>query len=141
MLWERIAEHKIRAALAEGLFEELPGAGKPLRWEDDSLVPPAWRAAFHLLSRSGLAPAWILLDGEIRRDQQAARLAFSTAVAQLDDQGPGYGRAVDQFTQRVAEINRAIDNLNLQVPSPRLTRTHLQIDLEIAGIIRTIRGT
>ncbi len=141
IFWELIAERRIRAAFAEGQFENLPGVGKPLQWENDAMVPPSWRAAFHLLSQSGMAPAWIMLDAEIRQDQQAARQAFSMAVAQLDGQDPGYGRAVNQFTQRVAEINHAIDNLNLQVPTPHLVRARLQADLEIARIVRLLNET
>jgi hypothetical protein len=135
-LWESIVERRIREAVDDGLFENLPGAGKPLQWEDDTLVPPSWRAAFHLLSQSGLAPAWIMLDAEIRRDQLAARQALSRAIAQLDEQDPELCRAVEQFTQRVVEINRAIDDLNLQVPSPRLRRGRLRPDLEIERIVR-----
>jgi hypothetical protein len=135
-LWESIVERRIREAVDDGLFENLPGAGKPLQWEDDTLVPPSWRAAFHLLRQSGLAPAWIMLDAEIRRDQLAARQALSRAIAQLDEQDPELCRAVEQFTQRVVEINRAIDDLNLQVPSPRLGRGRLRPDLEIERIVR-----
>jgi hypothetical protein len=134
--WESIVDRRIREAFAEGLFENLPGAGKPLQWEDEALVPPSWRAAFHLLHQSGLAPAWIMLDAKIRDDVGVARQALVRAVAQLDDQDPELCRAVELFTQRVAEINRAIDALNLQVPSSRLARARLQPHFEVERIVR-----
>jgi DnaJ family protein C protein 28 len=136
MPWDWIVERRLREAVAEGLFENLPGAGKPLRWDDDTLVPLSWRAAFHLLRKSGLAPAWIMLDVEIRDDLRVARQGFSRAAELLDDQDPEYMRAVEQFAHGLAKINKAIDELNLQVPSPRLTRERLNPDREIERIIR-----
>ena len=37
--FEAIAEQRIRDALARGEFDHLPGAGKPLQLDDDSLIP------------------------------------------------------------------------------------------------------
>ncbi|MDR1360669.1 MAG: DUF1992 domain-containing protein [Deltaproteobacteria bacterium] len=53
-----IAEGKILEAQAEGLFEHLPGAGKPLALEDLSLLPPEARMAHTILKNSGFADSW-----------------------------------------------------------------------------------
>jgi hypothetical protein len=137
--WEWLADRRIRDALSEGQFDGLSGAGKPLAMEDDALVPPGWRAAFHLLRQSGLAPAWIMLDVEIRHDAQAARQAFLRAIVDLDDGEPEYARAVDRFRQRLAEINRAIDDFNLQVPVPQLARGRMRPEVEMRRIIRHVK--
>jgi hypothetical protein len=136
MLWDLIAERKLQEAFAEGLFENLSGAGKPLSWDDESLVPPGWRVAFHLLRHAGLAPPWITMDVEIRKDVRMARQAFSRVAALRRNGDPEYARAAQQFTRRVAEINQSIDELNLQVPSSQLTRLHLDPRLEIERISR-----
>jgi hypothetical protein len=136
MYWDTIVESKLREAFADGLFDDLPGAGKPLRWVEEALVPPDWRAAFHVLRQAGLAPAWIMLDASIREDQQAARQAFARAIAGFDKRDPEYRRARELFAHRLAKINAAIDELNLKVPSTQFARARLDLGLEIGRIRR-----
>jgi DnaJ family protein C protein 28 len=134
MSWHLILERRLMQAFADGLFDDLPGAGRPLLWDDESLVPPSWRAAFRLLAQSGLAPEWITLDGEIRKDLQAARRSFASAAAHLDEDDPDYARAVERLARRLGKINAAIDELNLRIPSPQLSRVHLKPAREIERI-------
>lgn len=134
MSWHWIVERKLQDAFAEGQFEDLPGAGQPLRWDDDGLVPPPWRAAFHLLRHSGLAPAWVMIDAQIRKDLAAARLEFARAIAGQGRRDSEDARAVDRFVRELSRINAAIDDLNLQVPSANLARGRLRPELEIKRI-------
>jgi len=55
-LLEAMAENKIREAMARGEFENLPGAGKPLRLEDDSMIPDDLRVAYKILRNAGCIP-------------------------------------------------------------------------------------
>ena len=48
-----VAEQKIQEALQNGVFDGLPGAGKPLVLEDLSHLPPEARMAYTLLKNSG----------------------------------------------------------------------------------------
>ncbi|MDR2124142.1 MAG: DUF1992 domain-containing protein [Desulfovibrio sp.] len=48
-----VAERKIEEAAAEGAFDDLPGAGAPLRMEDLSHLPPEMRTAYMLLRNAG----------------------------------------------------------------------------------------
>jgi hypothetical protein len=48
-----VAEQKIQQALANGEFDHLPGAGKPLMMEDLSHLPPETRMAYTILKNSG----------------------------------------------------------------------------------------
>jgi hypothetical protein len=62
---EIIAEEKIREAIARGEFANLPGAGKPLRLEDDSMVPEDLRVAYKILKNAGCIPPELELRKEI----------------------------------------------------------------------------
>ena len=53
---ELIAERKIAEAAAQGEFDALPGAGKPLDLEEDPLVPEDQRMANRILRNAGFAP-------------------------------------------------------------------------------------
>ncbi len=61
----RIAEERIREAMEKGLFDNLPGAGKPLRLDDDSRVPEDLRMAYRILKNSGYLPPELELKKEI----------------------------------------------------------------------------
>ncbi|GFM34778.1 DUF1992 domain-containing protein [Desulfovibrio subterraneus] len=51
-----IAEQRISEATEKGEFRELPGAGKPLELDDDSMVPPDLRMAYKVLRNAGYLP-------------------------------------------------------------------------------------
>lgn len=62
---EALAEERIREAMERGDFANLPGAGKPLRLEDDSMVPEDLRVAYKVLRNAGCLPPEIELRKEI----------------------------------------------------------------------------
>ena len=63
-VFERIAEAKIAAAMREGEFDDLPGAGRPLELEDISQVPSELRLAYKMLRNAGVLPP----EAELRRE-------------------------------------------------------------------------
>ena len=50
------AERRIAQAQKDGVFEHLPGEGKPLEMEDDSHIPAELRMAFKVLKNAGYVP-------------------------------------------------------------------------------------
>ncbi|HSM00615.1 MAG TPA: DnaJ family domain-containing protein [Candidatus Limnocylindria bacterium] len=64
-LLETMAENKIREAMARGEFANLPGAGKPLRLEDDSTIPDDLRIAYKILRNAGCIPPELEVRKEI----------------------------------------------------------------------------
>lgn len=63
--FEILAERRILEAMERGEFDRLPGAGKPLRMEDDSLVPGDLRIAYKVLKNAGCLPPELELRKEI----------------------------------------------------------------------------
>jgi hypothetical protein len=43
--------------MACGVFDDLPGAGRPLDLDDDALVPEELRLAYRILKNAGYVPA------------------------------------------------------------------------------------
>ncbi|MGE5893094.1 MAG: DnaJ family domain-containing protein [bacterium] len=64
-IFAKIAERKIQEALDNGEFDDLPNAGKPLRFDDDSHVPEDLRMAYRVLKNSGCVPPELDLRNEI----------------------------------------------------------------------------
>jgi Domain of unknown function (DUF1992) len=82
--FSRIAERRIRDAMAQGEFENLPGAGKPLNLEDYFSAPEDLRMAFSILKNANCAPAEVQLLNEISRlDRAIAETADDATKQQL----------------------------------------------------------
>lgn len=64
-LIDRLVESRVREAERDGVFEDLPGQGRPLELEDDTMVPEELRAAYRLLRNSGFVPEEVRLRREI----------------------------------------------------------------------------
>ncbi|AKU27112.1 DUF1992 domain-containing protein [Anoxybacillus geothermalis] len=60
----RIAEEKIREAMKNGEFDNLPGFGKPLELEDISHVPEELRLGYLLLKNAG----YVAEETELRKE-------------------------------------------------------------------------
>jgi len=71
MAFDRIAENRIREAIAEGKFENLSRSGQPLDLEEYFGTPEDVRMAFSILKSANCAPAEVELLHEIARVKQA----------------------------------------------------------------------
>jgi anti-sigma28 factor (negative regulator of flagellin synthesis) len=61
----QIAEERIREAIDNGEFDNLPGKGKPLDLSDLANVPPHLRMQYKILKNAGLLPEEVTLKQEI----------------------------------------------------------------------------
>jgi hypothetical protein len=69
MSFERIAESKIREAMARGEFDDLEGKGRPIDQDAYFAAPEDVRLAFSLLRSNGFVPEEV----ELRREVAALR--------------------------------------------------------------------
>ena len=79
--FEDPVEVKIKAAMAEGDFDNLPGKGKPLDLKAYIETPEHLRTAYHILKNSGYLPE------EVRREgfgYETFTLVFSRVEASPD---------------------------------------------------------
>ena len=81
-LIDQLVEARISDALARGEFDNLPGAGKALQLEDDTLVPEELRSGYRLLKNAGYLPAAVQTRHEIAEVEQLLQLAEDTADRQ-----------------------------------------------------------
>ena len=69
LIFELIAEQRIREAIENGEMENLPGAGAPIEIDETPFVSPEQRMINHILKRAGLVPS----DVSMRRAIAALR--------------------------------------------------------------------
>lgn len=116
-IFARIAEERIKEAMERGEFDDLPGKGRPLKLDDDAMVPEDMRMAFKICKNSGCLPPELQMrqeitglrqlietmdDGEERaakvRELNLKLLRFNVAAKRpLNlDAAPGYGDRVEE---------------------------------------------
>src|SRR5262249_8548849 len=72
----RIVEERIQRAQDEGLFDNLPGKGKPLKLDDDNAVPEDLRLTYKVLKNSNCLPIEMELLKEIFNLRQLLNAAI-----------------------------------------------------------------
>ena len=72
----KLAEDRIEEAQREGLFDNLPGKGKPLNLDDDSAVPEDLRLTFKILKNSNCLP----VEMELRKEIYNLRQLIDAAI-------------------------------------------------------------
>jgi len=77
--FEDPVETKIKAAMAAGEFDNLPGKGKPLDLKAYSETPEHLRTAYHILKNSGYLPEEVRLKKEMEEVKEKIRLCNSKA--------------------------------------------------------------
>ena len=86
-----IAERKIAEAIANGDFDDLPGSGKPLELDDDSLVPEELRLAYRILRNAGFVPPEIEAPAVSKLSLLKARIEaryYDKVIARMGGRGP-----------------------------------------------------
>lgn len=83
-LLDALVEQRIAAAAARGEFDDLPGSGMPLAFDDDLLVPEEVRIANRILKNAGFVPP------DVERLRALRNLGDT-----LREYGPGLRRPAD----------------------------------------------
>lgn len=67
--FEALVEQRIQKAQEEGQFDNLKGANKPLKFEDEN-IPEEFRLAYKILKNAGFLPPEIELRKQLTRTEQ-----------------------------------------------------------------------
>ena len=113
--FEKIVEERIRRAIEQGEFENLPGSGRPLPLENDSHIPEDLRLAYKILKNAECLPPEIELRKDIERTEDL--------LAALPD-------AADKY-----QILRKLNFLILRLNAMRQTSITHEIPQHYAGKI------
>ncbi|MFO7985681.1 MAG: DnaJ family domain-containing protein [Desulfatiglandaceae bacterium] len=108
--FEKIIEERIKEAQQKGEFDDLPGRGSPIVYEDDSHVPEDLRLAYKVLKNADCLPPELALKNEIR---------------QMEDMLDGIPDEKEKYRQ-IKKINYKIMQLNIMGNrSPLLEETEI----------------
>ena len=126
---------QIEEAMERGEFANLPGKGKPLKFDTNPFLTPQARMANRLLKENGFAPRWIELEKEIKEEKaQLERLLTNLKsrrerLAVIVQQHPHRhaavsrsfeherARGIERYSEKLENLNQKIQRLNLLMPT------------------------
>ena len=145
----RIAEGKIKEAMEEGKFDNLPGKGKPIIFDDDPMTPPHLRMMNRILRNANVLPEWMqifrdieserkqIVDMRVRliRENQkwAARLAHTPMLPGVVRQYTAWhatGRA--GYLKLLKSVNNSVLKFTLVAPSTAQPIPTYRVEAEMA---------
>lgn len=127
---ESFAEKRLREAIENGEFDNLPGKGEPIDLKENPFEDPDLRVVHRLLRNAGFAPAWIEERKDIDAEFETARTKLSRAWALFGVGGSSpsdaeWERSVREFRECVAELNQRVKIYNLKAPAAVFHRKHI----------------
>ncbi|KAL7632480.1 UNVERIFIED_CONTAM: hypothetical protein RMT77_017193 [Armadillidium vulgare] len=120
---DRLVEDKIQESMARGDFDNLPNAGKPLKFQNyNPFVDNITHKLNEVLIDNGYAPEWVMLEREIRQDKMRIKKKIENCRCKL---GPCpltikekgiWTKFLSNLKSEVEDLNKKIDKYNLVVP-------------------------
>ena len=118
--WGSHVDQMIREAQQRGDFDNLPGAGKPLKLDDDVFAGDM-ASAYRIAKNANAAPLWVQLDKEIGEETAALDAMLERSARYQADLAPAKRPAAREQARNVylgkaAELNTKIQEYNLVRP-------------------------
>lgn len=136
--FETLVEKKIREAMEQGEFDNLPGKGEPIDLRENPFEDPDLRMVHRLLRNAGFAPAWIEerkdIDAELDKARTLLRRAWRLFAS--ESESAKWERVTNEFRARVDELNERIRLYNLKAPGTTFHRSLIDAAAEIDLIRR-----
>ena len=126
--WESLVDRLIRESMERGEFDSLSGTGEPIDLTENPFEDPDLRTANRLLRNAGFAPAWIEERKDIEATLQQSEAVLRRARTLYRSDSAQGQRAVTEFREITAELNRRIRLYNLKTPVVTLQRKAIDVD-------------
>ncbi|MFN2532036.1 MAG: DUF1992 domain-containing protein [Pyrinomonadaceae bacterium] len=136
--WETLIDRMIRESMERGEFDDLAGKGEPIELAENPFEDPDLRMVHRLLRNAGFGPAWL----EERKDIDAQfLLAKNTLVRAGEIYGRWAGtaqwqRAMKEFCETIAELNKRIKLYNLKAPNVAFHRKVIDAEALIQECVK-----
>ena len=126
---------QIEEAMERGEFANLPGKGKPLKFDTNPFLTPQARMTNRLLKKNGFAPRWVELEKEIKQETtQLERILTNLKgrrerLAAIIQQHPHRhkvvsrsfeherARGIARYSKKLENLNQKIQRVNLLMPT------------------------
>ena len=141
--WESLVDQKIREAMEQGEFDDLPGMGEPIDISVNPFEDPEMRLAHRMLRNAGFAPSWIEerkdidAEFEIARNQLAQAWTIRQNARDSEHERGAQARwekALTSFRTQATELNGRIAAWNLKIPAAGFQRRLIDIEKVVSQV-------
>lgn len=132
--------------MQDGVFDDLPGKGKPLDLSENPHEDPGWRMAYRMLRSSGFSLPWIetrkAIEAEFEDAKKKLAQSWGWRHKALERNHPNaevvsdWRKALVSFEDVISGLNKRIFNYNLEVPLDQFKRRQISIEREISKITK-----
>lgn len=133
--YDRVVEDLIQEAMSKGDFNNLSGAGKPLKdlQSQNPYVDFTTHKMNKILIDNGFVPEWITLQKEIREGIEQVREMLRKKRAELHfpferNEESRWEKSVEDTRDIAKGLNKKIDKFNLLVPVMEKQMVHIQLE-------------
>jgi hypothetical protein len=143
-----LIESRIQDAMAAGDFDNLPGAGKPLRLREGDALAGENALGYTILSNGGHLPEWLLLAKEIEQGQaeldrlvarHAEWVAISAERGEWERNAGILRRTRAAIEERARSLRKKQDKFNFDAPLIALERPSIWVEHVLAAVEATLR--
>jgi DnaJ family protein C protein 28 len=136
--WERIIEDQILDAMGRGVFDHLPGRGRPADVTVSPFEHPLAGTFRRILRDNGSSHPVIearkALDQELQECREQLWRAWKGYCRFRHE--PAWRRAKENFRGRIQQLNRVIKLHNLKAPAPAFHLRVADCEAEIQAVAR-----
>jgi len=138
---ESLPERKLREAIENGEFDDLPGKGEPIDLRENPFEDPDLRVVHRLLRNAGFAPAWIEERKDIDAELAVAQKTLSRSWLLFGEGGMApseaeWERCLKEFRETASELNQRVKIYNLKAPAVVFHRRQIDAD----KIVETVKS-
>ena len=147
MGFAEFVESKIQEAFAEGRFENLRGAGRPLPASYFAGSTGEDWMGFKVLNNGGMLPEWLVLGREVEREREAldridaehARLVTFAVESGASDTAEAAIRVQRQrFEEQARKLKAKQEHFNWEAPGPLSQRPHIWLEYHLDRLDRRV---
>jgi len=154
--WQILIDQMIRESIGDGDVSHLPGAGKPLKLDDDPFTPADMQVSFKIMKDNDVTPDWMMagkflneaeeklrtqLEHRATRYQQQQKEAFRKGAVleeiQIENSWKLY---ITEFSDRVEHHNKKVLLYNISVPKQIPHKPILVSEKLIATALQQTKG-
>lgn len=141
--WSSAMDDIIDQAISEGLFDNLPGKGKPLKLSSNPFSADM-ELAHQLLKDNDYTLPWISARAAVKqaiadfrarvkeeRSRYQAEFTTSESETVRTTLKQEWRRMINRWAQEIGELNKDIAEANLKQPGPQLEILKLNLDSEL----------
>ena len=119
-------DEQIKDAMRQGHFTNLPGAGKPLKLDNEAHVPEPMRMANKLMRDNDLVPDWMAQGKELDAEREKLLADLRRAAQQASG-----SKSVAVLRDAAKKYNSRVLSYNLKVPQGVAHKRHFDFEQEL----------